>query len=282
MSSTDSDQSEKVVSSVSAALKAVWWIPLVRGIMLVILGLLLMMEPLTTLSAIIWVFGVFLLIDGIIAVAQGYANRDQSGWKWWLVQGALDIVIAAIIMVWPSITAQALLYVLLVWTIALGVTAIIGAAALLSNKDLGWPWMLAFGVLSVLFGAIVLARGFGDFPALTLVTIIFGIYAAVMGVVQIVSAFSVRSTARDLDEALRGNSAVLEAIIERRVAKAQEDAAKAAAQEAERAAAQAEKEAQKLADAAAKQAAKEAAAAAKEAEKAASSLPSDTGHSDIL
>lgn len=245
MSSTDSFQSEKVVSSVSAALKAVWWIPLVRGIMLVIMGMLLMMEPLTTLTTVIWVFGAFLFIDGIIAVAQGFANRDQSGWKWWLVQGVLDVVFAVIIMVWPGITGIALLYVLLVWTIALGVTAIIGATAMLRNKDLGWPWMLAFGVLSVLFGVIVLARGLGGFPALTLVTIIFGIYAAVMGVVQIVSAFSVRSTARDIDEALRGNSAVLEAIIERRVAKAQEDAARAASAETEKAAAQAEKAADK-------------------------------------
>ncbi len=265
MSSVGNDYSEKVVSSVSSALKAVWWIPLVRGIVLVILGLLLMMEPLTTLSSLIWVFGGFLLLDGIIAIAQGFANRGQIGWKWWLVQGVVDILIAGIIMLWPAITAAALLYVLLVWTIVLGITAIIGAASMQRSKDLGWPWMLTFGLLSLLFGATLLARGFNGLAPLSLLAVVFGIYAAIMGAVQIVSSFSVRATAKDIDEALRGNSAVLGAIIERQAAKAQEDAERTAAHDAEKASAQAEKDAEK----ASAQAEKDAAHAEKEAHKAA-------------
>lgn len=250
--------SEKVVSSVSQALRAVWWIPLIRGIFLVILGLLLMMAPLATIKSLVLIFGIFLALDGLVAAAHGFANRDQKGWQWWLVQGGLDLLFAAIIVIWPGMTATVLFYLLLVWTIALGVTAIIGAAALMRNKDLGWPWMLTFGLLSTLFGVTVLGRGVDTTGAALLVALVFGIYACVLGAVQIVSAFSVRATARDIDEALRGNSAVLDALVERRVAKLQEDAAKAAAHEAEKAAAQAEKEAQKLADAAAKQAEKEA------------------------
>ena len=276
MSSVGNDHSDKVVSSVSSALKAVWWIPLIRGIFLVILGLLLMMEPLTTLASLIWVFGGFLLLDGITVMIQGFANRGQIGWKWWLVQGALDIVIAGMIMLWPAITATALLYLLLVWTIVLGIAAIIGAAALQRSKDLSWPWMLTFGLMSLLFGATLLARGFNGLAPLSLLAVVFGIYAAIMGAVQIVSAFSVRATAKDIDEALRGNSAVLEAIIERRVAKAQEDSQRAAANEADKAAAQAEKDAaqaekdaEKAAAHAQKDADKAEAHAQKEAEKAA-------------
>lgn len=267
MSMTESNDADKVVSSVSAALKAVWWIPLIRGIFLFILGLLLMIEPLTALSILVWLFGAFLLLDGVTAIAQGLANRDQSGWKWWLVQGIVDIIFAIVIMAWPGISATILLYVLLIWTVVLGIAAIIGAVALARNKDLGWAWLLTFGLLSVFFGGTMLGRGLDGMEPLALLAVVFGIYACVLGAVQIVSAFSVRAAARDIDDALKGNSAVLEALVERRVAKLQEEANRAAAAEAERAAAHQAKEAEKAAAQAEKEAEKARRAAEKEAAK---------------
>lgn len=258
MSTTVQSDGDKVVSSVSAALKVVWWIPLIRGIVLFILGFMLMIEPLTALTALVWVFGAFLLLDGVIAIAQGLANRDQTGWKWWLVQGGVDILFAVIVLAWPGVTAVILLYILLIWAVVLGVVAIIGAVTLARNKDLGWAWMLTFGLLSVFFGGTMLGRGLDDLAPLALIAIVFGIYACVLGAVLVVSAFSVRAAARDIDEALRGSSAVLDALVERRVAKLQEEAARMAAAEAERAAAQQEKEAEKARRVAEKAAAKHA------------------------
>ncbi|WP_051196486.1 HdeD family acid-resistance protein [Jonesia quinghaiensis] len=214
-STTDSTTGDKIVSSVSMALRAVWWLPLLRGLALVLLGVFLMIEPLAVLATLVWVFGVFLLVDAVLVAAQAIANRQQEGWKWWLIQGLVDIVFAGFILLWPGITTVVLLYILLMWTIALGITAIIAAAALARNKDLGWPWALSFGLLTTLFGATLLIRGFGNVATLSVLAIVFGVYAFIAGSVQIVSAFSVRAVARDIDEALTGQSAVLQAIQER-------------------------------------------------------------------
>ncbi len=204
-----------VVTSVSDALRAVWWIPLARGIVLLVLGVMLMMEPLAVVETLVWVFGVFLLVDAVLAAAQGLANRHQEGWRWWLIQGAVDLVFAGFILLWPGATTLVLLYLLLVWTIALGVTTIIAATALARNKDLSWPWVLVFGLVTTLFGATLLIRGFGDVATLAVIAIVFGVYAFITGALQIVAAFSVRAVARDIDEALQGRSAILDAIRER-------------------------------------------------------------------
>ncbi len=104
-------------------------------------------------------------------------------------------------------------YLLVVWTIALGAVAIIGSAIAARSKNLSSPWMLAFGLLSVLFGVMLLVRSSGNIVAtLQIVGLVLGLYAFIAGALQIVSAFSVRAVARDIDQALRGQSEVLKAI----------------------------------------------------------------------
>lgn len=223
--------------------RGLWIMPLIRGLLLVLLGLLLMVQPLGTLDRLIMLFGVFLLLDGVVAAVQGLVNRDQIGWRWWLVQGAVDVVFAVLVLVWPSATALVLFYLLVVWTLVLGVAAIAGSVALVRNRDLGWPWLLTIGLLSTLFGFLLVTRSQDASAALELVTVVFGIYAFVSGAVHVVSVFAIRSVAQEIDRALTGRSLVVDAMAARQVA-----AREAAEERAEaKAAATAEKKAEKQA-----------------------------------
>lgn len=223
--------------------RGLWMMPLVRGLLLILLGLLLMVQPLGTLDRLIMLFAVFLVLDGVVAAVQGLVNRDQIGWRWWLVQGAVDVVFAVIILVWPGATALVLFYLLVVWTLVLGVAAIAGSVALVRNRDLGWPWLLTIGLLSTLFGFLLVTRSQDGAAALELVTVVFGIYAFVSGAVHVVSVFAIRSVAQEIDRALTGQSLVVDAMAARQVAarEAAEERAQA------RAAATAEKKAEKKA-----------------------------------
>lgn len=223
--------------------RGLWMMPLVRGLLLILLGLLLMVQPLGTLDRLIVLFAVFLVLDGVVAAVQGLVNRDQIGWRWWLVQGAVDVVFAVIILVWPGATALVLFYLLVVWTLVLGVAAIAGSVALVRNRDLGWPWLLTIGLLSTLFGFLLVTRSQDGAAALELVTVVFGIYAFVSGAVHVVSVFAIRSVAQEIDRALTGQSLVVDAMAARQVAarEAAEERAQA------RATATAEKKAEKRA-----------------------------------
>ena len=46
---------------------------------LLILGLLMLVQPLGTVKALVWVFGIFAIIDGLIAIAQWLGNRKEPG-----------------------------------------------------------------------------------------------------------------------------------------------------------------------------------------------------------
>lgn len=226
-------------TSVARAVRATWWLPLLRGLVLIALGLLLMVEQLAELGTVEYVFAAFLLADGVIVAVQGLANRRETGWRWWLAQGVVDVLFAALIVLWPSITGTTLFYLLVVWALVLGVLAVIGAASLARNRDLAWPWLLTFGLVSTLFGFLLVTRSENVTGTLEVTTLVFAIYAFVTGSIHLVSAFSVRSVAQDIDRALGGESPVLDAIVARReaaerAAAERADARAAAREEAKR------------------------------------------------
>ncbi|MFD4990990.1 DUF308 domain-containing protein [Cellulosimicrobium cellulans] len=178
--------------------RKVWWLPVVRGTLLVVLGLLLMIEPLEQLGTLRVVLGAFLVADGVLVAVQGFVHRRQVGSAWWLAQAGVNVVFGVVVALWPDLTATALYYVLAVWVLVLGITTIAGAAALVRNRDLGWAWMLAVGIVSVLFGVLLVTRPLDSFDVLRLVAVVFALYAFVTGAIHVVSGFAVRAVAREL------------------------------------------------------------------------------------
>ena len=196
-----------------------WRVPLLRGLVLLALGVLLLVDPLTTLANLVPLFSVFLLLDGVLAAVQGVVTRQETGWRWWLVQAAVSVVFAATIFLWPQPTALVLFYLLLVWALALGIVSIIGGVALARNRDLGWPWLLTTGIISTLFGLMLVTKAQSSGIVLELVVVVFGLYAFVIGAVHIVSVFAMRWVAQAIDRALAGESLVVAGVADRRAAR---------------------------------------------------------------
>lgn len=200
--------------------RIMWQMPLLRGLVLLALGVLLLVEPLTTLSALVVLFSVFLVVDAVLAAVQGLVNRDQVGWRWWLVQSAADVVFAGAVALWPSPTPLVLFYLLLVWALVAGIVSIVGGVTLARNRDLGWSWVLTTGIISTLFGLMLLTKVQSVTDVLGLVVVVFGLYAFVLGAVHVVSVFSMRWVAQEIDRALGGQSLVVAGVEGRRAARA--------------------------------------------------------------
>jgi uncharacterized membrane protein HdeD (DUF308 family) len=83
----------------------------------------------------------------------------QSGGEraWLLLSSVLGIAVGVIVLVWPSISAVALLYVIGAYAIALGILAISGAFWL--PVDTGDTILMVLsGAVSILFGIVMFAR----------------------------------------------------------------------------------------------------------------------------
>ena len=171
------------------ALAKNWWLLALRGVCAVIFGILTFMWPAITLLTLVLFYGAFVLVDGVLAIVAAIKGGAPAP-RWWLViVGLLGIAAGILTFAWPGITALILLFMIAGWSIAIGVMEIYGAIKLRKEIDNEW-WLIAGGVLSVLFGAILLiAPGAG---ALALIVVI-GAYAIIYGAIMIAFALRLRN-----------------------------------------------------------------------------------------
>ena len=168
-----------------------WWVLLLRGILLVIVGILSFMNPL------VWITfaGAYMLIDGIGLLWAGFGPQPtgQSRWPLLLV-GILGIVAGLIVLLNPVIGGLSLVWVVGAWAIITGILEIVSAIALRKEIDNEW-WLILTGVLAIIFGILVFQNPLAG--AFT-IQVIFGAFAIVVGVFSIALAFRVRNFGKEI------------------------------------------------------------------------------------
>lgn len=178
-------------SGVESAIRGVWWLVLLRGVLAILFGLVLLFTPGTALLALVLVFGVYAVLDGVTAVVAGIRHRSEDNhWGWHVVQGVISVIAGVLAFAWPGVTVLAILFVIAFWSIVNGIAEVSESLAMRRNGSSTWGWMLAAGILSVVFGILLVVQ-----PGAGLVTLLWiaGIWALVFGMVVVVWAFRLRS-----------------------------------------------------------------------------------------
>src|SRR5262249_22785130 len=162
-----------------------WSTLLLRGIFAIILGIIALVAPGIALLALIFVFGAYALLDGIMAVVVAIQQRNVlPNWGWLLAEGIAGIILGIIAFVWPGETALILLYIVAAWAIITGGLEI-GTAFMVRS------WLLGLaGVLSVVFGVLLFA-----FPGAGLLSILWllGVYALIFGIILVIHGVQLRA-----------------------------------------------------------------------------------------
>ncbi len=173
-----------------AHLRKEWgWIAL-RGVSALIFGVLALALPGVTLTLLVIVWGAYVLLDGVLALAAGLRIRDNGKPLWSLIfVGVLGIGVGIATFFWPGLTALTLILIIGSWAIAIGLLQIVAAMRL--RKHVHGEWLHALsGLLSVIFGLAVV--GWPGAGAIAL-TWLIGWFAIVFGVLLMAMAFKLRS-----------------------------------------------------------------------------------------
>ena len=166
-----------------------WWVVLLRGIAGVLFGIITFVAPGISLAALVLVFGAYAFLDGIFSIVS--AVRRRGGERWWLLllSGVLGIATGVITLLWPGITALALLYIIAAWALFTGVLEIAAAIRLRKVITGEWLWLLS-GIASVALRVLlILFPG----PGALALMIWIGAWAMVSGGLLIALALRLRS-----------------------------------------------------------------------------------------
>jgi len=173
-----------------------WWVLALRGVLAIIFGILAFVWPEITLLTLIYLFGAYVLVDGIFAVISGISSYGSNE-RWWaaLLEGILGIVVGVLTFIWPITTGLVLLYFIAAWAVVSGIFEIVAAIQL--RRAITGEWlMILSGIASIAFGVLLVI--FPGAGALGL-TWLIGAYAIFFGILFIVLAFRLRGMGREAE-----------------------------------------------------------------------------------
>jgi uncharacterized membrane protein HdeD (DUF308 family) len=177
----------EVSAGATQRVPTMWWVVLLEGIALVIIGILLITNTEQTVFTLVLFLGIWWFISGIFDLISLFI--DRTGWGWKLFTGILGIVAGLAIIrhpLWAAFMVPAtLVWVLGIFGIAIGIMALIRAF-----QGDGWGTGI-LGIASIVLGLIVLSANLGMAIA---TAIVVGALAAIAGgIAAIVYSFRLRS-----------------------------------------------------------------------------------------
>lgn len=178
-----------------------WWVLVIRGLFAILFGVITLLWPDITVFALVTIFGAFVMLDGLIEIWVGFANRGREQ-HWWTdaLLGVVSVIIGVVAIGWPGITAIATMYVIASWMIVLG-GLMIYQGIRLREEITGELWVISTGALSLVLGGVFMV--FPGAGAISLAWAIAG-FIIVLGVLMVKIGWGVGRIERSLQaEAMR-------------------------------------------------------------------------------
>lgn len=164
-----------------------WKAVAAQGVLALLLGIVLVFAPVTTFLTLAILFGIFALIDGLLALATIFMVRPGES-RWALAAyAAAGIVIGILAIAWPGLTVAVLATLVGIWAIVVGVSRIAAAMRHEPYQKHWSQWIV--GIAAILFGLYVLLSPRG----LAVVVFGLGLYAFVKGILLLIAAGRMRS-----------------------------------------------------------------------------------------
>lgn len=166
-----------------------WWAIAIRGVLGILFGLVALFLPGATMLSLVLVFAAYTFLDGVFAIVTAVrAAGEHERWGLLVLEGAADIVVAGIAVVWPGLTVVAFVLLVAFWAIVTG--GLMLWAAFRLAIDSGRWWLALGGVASLAYGVLLIVA---PMVGAVVLTWWLGAYALIFGVALLVLAFRLRA-----------------------------------------------------------------------------------------
>jgi uncharacterized membrane protein HdeD (DUF308 family)/predicted flap endonuclease-1-like 5' DNA nuclease len=162
--------------------KLPWWFLLIEGFVAIIIGILLLMNPVKMSVLLVQILAIYWLIKGIVSLVSLFVDRSAWGWK--LFIGIVGIIGGYVLIKHPiggtAVVAQTFVIVLGIQGIVIGIVELVQAF-----QGAGWGVGI-LGALTTIIGIWLLGNAWASARVLPWV---MGVLAIIGGIVAIVYAF---------------------------------------------------------------------------------------------
>ncbi len=169
-----------------SVMAASWQVTVVLGVLTLILGIIVSFHPSGSLNVVAVLLGILMILSGIFHLVRVF-DRDEQHRIWAGIAGLLFIVIGVVLIRHLHLTVALIGLVIGITWIVQGLTALIGGLA--GGVREGRAWWIAFGVISVIAGIVVVST---PVTSVNVLAVLLGIWFIVMGIFEIIAGFLLR------------------------------------------------------------------------------------------
>jgi uncharacterized membrane protein HdeD (DUF308 family) len=174
--------------------RSAWQALLLAGVAAALLGVLVLAWPQATLLVVGVLFGLFLLVSGLVQLAAAFGTHTATALRVMaFISGALSIVLGLFCFRGTLESILLLgLWIGIGWLFR-GITQVMAAAS-----DPGTPargWMLLLGVINALAGIVLISW---PIRSVTVLTVVTGCWLVAVGLVEAATALRLRHVAKQL------------------------------------------------------------------------------------
>lgn len=139
-----------------------WWLPFIRGVVALVLGLALVLVPTQAKSALARYFGMYWMVTGGTTIFWGL--RGARATKLWLLAGSIGVIGGTILVFNEMISSATMLELTLdvfaAFAIITGLLHLAGGYRIRQRVGRGWAWGDTFlGLMQIAMGIILLSSG---------------------------------------------------------------------------------------------------------------------------
>jgi uncharacterized membrane protein HdeD (DUF308 family) len=134
-----------------------WWMYLLKGVLLIVLGIWMLKMPRESSNAMLMVIGVIITIAGVLETFLSlYYRKVLKEWGWNFSAGILDILIGIFLIANPDTILVLITLFISFWLVLRGVLSIWEALELRKKGQKRWRWVLLLGILIMLLAIVLI------------------------------------------------------------------------------------------------------------------------------
>ena len=169
----------------NATLAQHWWAMVLRGVIAILFGIIALAAPGTVLLSLAFLFGIYLLADGVLGLVGTVRTVSAHGhWVALLAEAVVNILMGLIALFIPGTAVLFFVLIMAAWALISG--GLMLSAAVRLHISHGRWWLALGGIVSLIWGMMLIAA-----PLMGAVVLAWwlGIYAIIFGVALLASGW---------------------------------------------------------------------------------------------
>ena len=173
---------------------SLWWLVVLFGVAVLAVGVFFVASPHETLSTFTVIAGIFLLVDGVLAIVASIFGRGEGRGLLAMI-GVLSAIAGLVLIKKPFGTLVVFVLIFGVWLIVAGVVRFVAAF----GEPRGRAGNIAIAIVDFIAGIVILSW---PGPSLATLAVIIGIVLILRGALWIGAGWALRGLGREMDSEL--------------------------------------------------------------------------------